>query len=44
MKKDDLLSLGTVTKMIPAKSGSTIQAKYIGLDPNEPIEISISFK
>jgi len=44
LKKGDLLSLGSITKMIPVKSGSIIRAKYIGLDPDVPIEISVSFK
>jgi 2-keto-4-pentenoate hydratase len=44
LKKGDLLSLGTVTRMMPAKPGTTVKARYIGLDPAGPVEISVSFK
>jgi 2-keto-4-pentenoate hydratase len=44
LKKGDLLSLGTITKPMPAKPGTVIKAKYIGLDPKGPVEISVSFK
>ena len=44
LKKGDLLSLGTITKMIPVQSGSTIRAKYTGLDPKGPVEISVNFE
>ncbi len=44
LKKGDLLSLGTITKLMPAKPGMTIRARYSGLDPNGPVEISVSFK
>ena len=44
LKKGDLLSLGSATKMIPTKAGSALKARYIGLDPKGPVEISVSFK
>lgn len=44
LKKGDLLSLGTVTRMMPAKPGTTVRAKYTGLDPKGPVEVSVSFK
>lgn len=44
LKKGDLLSLGSITKMIPAKPGTTLRAKYTGLDPKGPAEVTVSFK
>jgi 2-keto-4-pentenoate hydratase len=44
LKKGDILSLGTIGKMIPVKPGSTVKARYIDLDPKGPIEISVTFK
>jgi len=44
LKKGDLLSLGTVTKLMPTKPNTTVRAKYIGLDPKGPVEISVRFK
>jgi len=44
LKKGDLLSLGTITKLMPAKPGKTIRARYTGLDPKGPVEISVSFE
>ncbi|OPY68626.1 MAG: 2-hydroxyhexa-2,4-dienoate hydratase [Syntrophorhabdaceae bacterium PtaU1.Bin034] len=44
LKKGDLLSLGSLTKPIPAKPGTGVKVRYIGLDPKGPVEISVSFK
>ena len=44
LKKGDLLSLGTITKLMPTQPNTTIRAKYIGLDPKGPVEISVKFK
>lgn len=44
LKKGDLLSLGSLTKMIPSKPGSSVRARYIGLDPEGPVEIMVTFK
>jgi 2-keto-4-pentenoate hydratase len=44
LKKGDLLSLGTITNLMPAKAGTTIRAVYIGLDPRGPVEVSVKFK
>ena len=44
LKKGDVLSLGSLTKMIPSKPGSSVRARYIGLDPEGPVEIMVTFK
>ena len=44
LKKGDLLSLGSVTRPMPVKPGSTVRARYIGLDPKGPVEIYAVFK
>lgn len=44
LKKGDLLSLGSITRPIPVKPGTALRAKYTGLDPKGPVEISVSFK
>lgn len=44
LKKGDLLSLGTITKMIPVQPGTSLKAKYIDLDPKGPVEISVEFE
>lgn len=44
LKKGDLLSLGTITKLMPTQPNTTVRAKYIGLDPKGPVEISVNFK
>lgn len=44
LKKGDILSLGSLTKMIPPKAGSTIKGRYIGLSPEGPVEISVTFR
>jgi 2-keto-4-pentenoate hydratase len=43
LKKGDLLSLGSITPLIPVVAGNTIYARYIGLIPNRPIDISVRF-
>jgi 2-keto-4-pentenoate hydratase len=44
MKKGDLLSLGTITKLTPTAPNTVIKARYVGLDPKGPVEISVIFK
>lgn len=44
LKKGDLLSLGTITKLVPTKPGTIVRAKYVGLDPKGPVEIYVKFK
>ena len=44
LKKGDLLSLGSLTRPLPAKAGVTLKATYTGLDPKGPVEISVSYK
>lgn len=44
LKKGDLLSLGALTRMMPVKSGSRIRARYKGLNPRGPVEVSVRFE
>lgn len=44
LRKGDLLSLGTITKMIPVRLGATVRARYTGLDPKGPVEVSVRFE
>lgn len=44
LKKGDLLSLGSITRMMPAKPGTTVRAKFNDLDPKGTVEISVIFK
>ena len=44
LKKGDILSLGSVTKMVPPKAGTVIKGRYTGLSPEGPVEISVSLK
>lgn len=44
LRKGDLLSLGTITKLLPTKPGTEVRARYIGLDPKGPVEIFVKFK
>jgi 2-keto-4-pentenoate hydratase len=44
LKKGDLLSLGTITPLMPVQPNTTIRAKYIGLDPNGTVEILVKFE
>ena len=44
LKKGDLLSLGTLAKMIPVKSGLAIKAIYKRLDPRGPVAVYLKFK
>lgn len=44
LKPGDLLSLGTITPLMPVKPNTTIRAKYIGLDPNGDVEILVKFE
>ncbi|MEQ9671341.1 2-keto-4-pentenoate hydratase [Coleofasciculus sp. G2-EDA-02] len=44
LKKGDLLSLGTITPLMPVESGKTIRAQYFGLTEQEAVEISVSFE
>ncbi|HAC65301.1 MAG TPA: hydratase [Cyanothece sp. UBA12306] len=43
LQKGDLLSLGSITPLIPVKAGQTISANYIGLNKNSQIQISVHF-
>ena len=42
LKKGDLLSLGTITPLTPAKTGQRIRAEYIGLE-DKPADIIVNF-
>lgn len=44
LQKGNLLSLGTITPLIPAEPGTTIRAQYLGLDPNQTVEVSVHFQ
>ncbi|MEQ8755441.1 MAG: hydratase [Coleofasciculus sp. G1-WW12-02] len=44
LKKGDLLSLGTITPLMPVESGKTIRAQYFGLTEQDAVEISVSFE
>lgn len=44
LKKGDLLSLGSMTPLIPVTDTKTVYAKYQGLGNNESGEISVIFK
>jgi len=44
LKKGDLLSLGTITKLTPTTPNTTVFARYVGLDPNGHVVISVTFK
>jgi 2-keto-4-pentenoate hydratase len=44
LKKGDLLSLGTITKLTPTAPNTIIKARYVGLDPKGPVEISVNFQ
>ncbi|MGB3191964.1 2-keto-4-pentenoate hydratase [Lyngbya sp. PCC 8106] len=42
LKPGDLLSLGTITPLMPVQTKTTIRARYIGLEA-EAVEVSVSF-
>lgn len=44
LQKGDLLSLGTITKLTPTTPNTTVFARYVGLDPNGQVVISVTFK
>ncbi len=44
LQQGDLLSLGTITPPMLVKAGDTIYARYLGLDANVPVEISVHFE
>jgi 2-keto-4-pentenoate hydratase len=44
LQKGDLLSLGTITKLTPTAPNTIVKARYVGLDPKGPVEISVIFK
>ena len=44
LKKGDLLSLGSITELMPVRPGTTVRAIYTGLDLSGPVEISVKFK
>lgn len=44
LKKGDLLSLGTITKLTPTAPNTTVFARYVGLDPKGQVVISVNFK
>ena len=44
LKKGDLLSLGSLSKLTPPAPNTVVRAKFIDLDPRGPVEISVRFK
>lgn len=44
LQPGDLLSLGTVSKLIPVVAGTTITARYRDLDPQGPVELRVRFQ
>jgi len=44
LKKGDLLSLGTITPLMPVEPGSEIRAQYLGLDPQKTAKVSVKFE
>lgn len=44
LKKGDLLSLGTITPLMPVKPNTSIRARYTGLKPDETVEIFAIFE
>lgn len=43
LKPGDLLSLGTLTPLVPPVADRTYTARYEGLDPNGPVSVSARF-
>lgn len=43
LKPGDLLSLGTLTPLVPPVAGRTFTARYEGLDPRGPVSVSVQF-
>jgi 2-keto-4-pentenoate hydratase len=44
LKKGDLLSLGSITPLIPIPPGMTVYGRYSGFLDNNPVEISVHFQ
>ena len=44
LKKGDLLSLGSLTPIFPVTADTRITARYEGLLPDKPIEVSVQFR
>ena len=44
LKKGDLVSLGSITPLIPVEIGKTINAQYTGLEKDQVIEVFITFE
>ncbi len=44
LKKGDLLSLGSITPLIPVKPQTRISAHYLGLEQDSPVKISVYFQ
>lgn len=44
LQPGDLLSLGTITPLVPVKPHTQIRARYLGLDSQKPIEIWLKFE
>jgi 2-keto-4-pentenoate hydratase len=44
LKKGDLISLGAIAPTIPVRSNMMVRARYIGLDGDRPVELSVKFE
>jgi 2-keto-4-pentenoate hydratase len=44
LRKGDLLSLGTITPLMPVKPNTSIRARYTGLKADETVEIFVVFE
>jgi len=44
LKKGDLLSLGSITKMMPPQPNSVLKARYLELDPKGALEVKVQFE
>ena len=44
LRRGDLLSLGTLAPMIPAKAGLELQATYRGLSPDGAVVLKVTFR
>ena len=44
LNKGDLLSLGSISKMIPTAPNTSLRAHYIDLDPKGPVDVTVKFK
>jgi len=44
LKRGNLLSLGSITKMLPTQPNTVLKARYLELDPKGPVEVKVQFE